>query len=165
MPDCQELIGGHSGVVFKSKFTHDSKYLISCGDDGQACLWNVNSESAAQQQQQNERQTLHDMETSSSEQDLFEIKIRASTSGHERSTKLLPTCFYSAHLYPVWDVEPFSRLNLFATGSRDSTARLWSFDRVYPLRNYCGHHSDVNCVRFHPNGSYLATGSSDKTVR
>ncbi len=38
----RELVGGHSSTVFKSKFTHDSKYLVSCGDDNTACLWNLN---------------------------------------------------------------------------------------------------------------------------
>ncbi len=41
-PNFQELVGGHSSTVFKAKFTHDSKYLLSCGDDNTACLWNVN---------------------------------------------------------------------------------------------------------------------------
>ena len=68
---------------------------------------------------------------------------------------------YSGHLYPVWDLEAYSRLNLFATASKDGTSRLWSFDHIYPLRIYCGHQSDVNCVRFHPNGAYLATGKTN----
>lgn len=86
-----------------------------------------------------------------------------TVNGDSRRANLAAS--YSGHLYPVWDVEPFSTLNLFATCSKDDTARLWSFDRVYPLRVYAGHQADVNCVRFHPNASYLATGSSDKTVR
>lgn len=119
----QELIGGHSNVVFKSKFTHDSKYLLSCGADNIACLWDVNN---------------------------------FKNSFDEGKVPLV--CSYSGHLYPVWDLEIFSQLNLFVTASKDTTARLWSFDHIYPLRIYCGHQSDVNCVKFHPNGSYLATG-------
>ncbi|CAF0708661.1 unnamed protein product [Brachionus calyciflorus] len=119
-----KLVSGHSGVVFKSKFTHDSKYLISCGEDGYSYLWKINDD-----------------------------------------VSQYPICAYSAHTYPVWDVETFSMLNLFSTCSKDGKACLWSFDRLYPLRVYCGHHSDVNCVKFHPNGVYLATGSNDKTVR
>ncbi|EHB03271.1 TAF5-like RNA polymerase II p300/CBP-associated factor-associated factor 65 kDa subunit 5L [Heterocephalus glaber] len=55
--------------------------------------------------------------------------------------------------------------NLTVHGSHDRTARLWSFDRTYPLRIYAGHLADVDCVRFHPNSNTLATGSTDKTVR
>lgn len=131
----EELVGGHSNCVFKSKFTHDSKYLLSCGADNVACLWDVNN--------------ISNMDNDNS---MWLNKPRN-------------VCTYSGHLYPVWDLEIYSRLNLFTTASKDSTARLWSFDQIYPLRIYCGHQSDVNCVQFHPNGAYLATGSSDKTVR
>lgn len=82
---------------------------------------------------------------------------------------------------PVWDVEwgPFGVY--FASASRDRTARLWSSDRLTPLRMYTGHLGDVNvsgptpflsivqadtqCIKFHPNTMYLASGSSDKSCR
>lgn len=38
-------------------------------------------------------------------------------------------------------------------------------DRTYPLRIFAGHASDVDVVQWHPNCQYIATGSSDKTVR
>ena len=47
----------------------------------------------------------------------------------------------------------------------DRTSRLWSTDRVHPLRLFVGHHDDVTVVRFHPNCHYVATGSSDRSVR
>ncbi|CAE6383066.1 unnamed protein product [Rhizoctonia solani] len=73
---------------------------------------------------------------------------------------------YRGHQAPVWDVQWAGVSGgWFATGSRDRTARLWSAERVSPLRVYAGHLSDVDCVRFHPNGLYLATGSSDWTCR
>lgn len=72
----------------------------------------------------------------------------------------------------------------FATASHDRTARLWSTDHIYPLRIFAGHLSDVDvfhpcslvathskkvvclqCVKFHPNCNYVATGSSDKSIR
>ena len=36
---------------------------------------------------------------------------------------------------------------------------------VNPLRIFSGHLSDVDSVKFHPYCNYLATGSSDRTVR
>ena len=153
MMHCDELVGGHTGSIFKSKFTHDSKYLLSCGEDGLACLWNMKKTKL------NNRFDFSYYESEHEEEE-EEVINNSNTSD---LTSL--TCSYSGHLYSVWDVEIFSRLNLFSTCSKDGTARLWSFDRLYPTRIYCGHQSDVNSVRFHPNGSYLATGSSDKTVR
>lgn len=79
-----------------------------------------------------------------------------------------------------------------ATGSRDLTARLWSTEREHPLQTYIGHTQDVDvnihfpfdlsshhskafsiafpnfafqAIAFHPNGNYIATGSTDLTVR
>jgi transcription initiation factor TFIID subunit 5 len=89
---------------------------------------------------------------------------------------------FRGHENPVWDVK-WSPIGIyFATASRDRTARLWSTDRTSCLRIYAGHLSDVDvrfvvllllfrlshpaqCLQFHPNSLYIATGSSDWTAR
>ncbi|VAI20161.1 unnamed protein product [Triticum turgidum subsp. durum] len=53
----------------------------------------------------------------------------------------------------------------FASASHDRTARIWSMDKIQPLRIMAGHLADVDCVQWHVNCNYIATGSSDKTVR
>lgn len=72
---------------------------------------------------------------------------------------------YRGHNHPVWSVawSPFG--HYFASGSHDSTARIWSTDRISPLRILSGHLSDVDAVTWHPNCNYIATGSSDSTAR
>ena len=30
---------------------------------------------------------------------------------------------------------------------------------------FAGHLADITCTRFHPNSNYVATGSSDRTIR
>ncbi len=162
-PNFQELVGGHSSTVFKAKFTHDSKYLLSCGDDNTACLWNVNK--TKENLENKEKEEEEEEEEREEEDDLFNTKLKSSWSKNYNPAQTSLVTSYSGHLYSVWDLELYSQLNLFATASKDSTARLWSFDRIYPLRIFAGHQSDVNCVKFHPNGAYIATGSSDKTVR
>lgn len=99
---------------------------------------------------------------------------------------------YKGHTYPVWDVRFAQHGYYFATGGHDKTARLWATDQHQPLRIFAGHYSDVDvslcfllflklsclkrrffyyyfvflqCVQFHPNSNYIATGSSDRTVR
>ncbi|KAF3843994.1 hypothetical protein F7725_016042 [Dissostichus mawsoni] len=42
---------------------------------------------------------------------------------------------------------------------------LWATDHYQPLRIFSGHLADVTCTRFHPNSNYVATGSSDRTIR
>lgn len=54
---------------------------------------------------------------------------------------------YRAHSYPVWDVAMSPLGYYFASASMDRTARLWSTDRVQPLRIFAGHLSDVEVQR------------------
>uniref|UniRef100_A0A8D8SGS8 TAF5-like RNA polymerase II p300/CBP-associated factor-associated factor 65 kDa subunit 5L n=1 Tax=Cacopsylla melanoneura TaxID=428564 RepID=A0A8D8SGS8_9HEMI len=71
---------------------------------------------------------------------------------------------YSGHDLTVWSVEACSK-GLALTASRDSTARLWSLEHLYPLRIFVGHKQDVTCAKFHPKVTYIGTGSYDKAVR
>ncbi|GFP82620.1 transcription initiation factor TFIID subunit 5 [Phtheirospermum japonicum] len=71
------------------------------------------------------------------------------------------TFFYLHH-----QIQQFSPAgHYFASASHDRTARIWSVDRIKPLRIMAGHLSDVDCVQWHANCTYVATGSSDRTVR
>lgn len=72
---------------------------------------------------------------------------------------------YQNHLYPVWSIAVSPLALYFASASRDTTAKLWTTDRLFPIRVFALHSSDVNCVRFHPNCDYIASASSDRSVR
>jgi WD40 repeat protein len=64
---------------------------------------------------------------------------------------------------PIWDLE-FSKINPFfsSCGGKNSLF-LWASDRLFPIRMFLGHNSDVNIVKWHPNYKILASGSSDGT--
>ncbi|KAF0907072.1 hypothetical protein E2562_014674, partial [Oryza meyeriana var. granulata] len=80
------------------------------------------------------------------------------------STKLnVNLVCYKGHNYPVWDVQFSPVGHYFASASHDRTTRIWSMDKIQPLRIMAGHLSDVDCVQWHVNCNYIATGSSDKT--
>lgn len=72
---------------------------------------------------------------------------------------------YQGHQYPVWDIDNGEQDVYFVSGSMDGTARLWTTDRVQPLRIFAGHLSDVNSVALHRNINYVLSGSSDRTCR
>lgn len=71
---------------------------------------------------------------------------------------------YQGHSRTIWDLTSWAD-QYFASASQDRTAKIWVSERTYPVRSLAGHSTDVNAAVFHPNGSYLATGSADKTVR
>ncbi|CAB1108406.1 unnamed protein product [Ectocarpus sp. CCAP 1310/34] len=56
---------------------------------------------------------------------------------------------------------------LVATGSSDSTAKVWDVERGYCTHNFRGHTGVVSVVAFHPDSKRLTlvTGSEDTTVR
>lgn len=74
---------------------------------------------------------------------------------------------YRSHNSPVWDVRFSPQGHYFVSSSADRTARVWCTSAPSPLRMLVGHDSDVDCVAWHPNCSYVFTGSSspDRTVR
>ena len=45
------------------------------------------------------------------------------------------------------------------------TAHIWNMNQHYPLRILVGHEGDVDCVKFHHNCNYIATGGADRSVR
>jgi WD40 repeat protein len=75
------------------------------------------------------------------------------------------------HTLEVTSVAFHPSKNLLATGSKDRTAKLWSFhpDGSNPVctdtANVNGHTGEVTSVAFNPRGNLLATGSRDCTAK
>ena len=66
---------------------------------------------------------------------------------------------YKSHRFPIWDVKWCGVGHYFASASNDCTARVWAMDEAQPRRVMVGHLADVDCVAWHPNTNYIATGS------
>jgi WD40 repeat protein/GTPase SAR1 family protein len=52
-----------------------------------------------------------------------------------------------------------------ASGSFDSTVKVWDRASGKPIRSFQGHQSKVRTVAFSPDGRWLASGSDDNTVK
>lgn len=66
---------------------------------------------------------------------------------------------------PSWNVDISPWGHYFAVSNQNSSSLLYSFEYGTPLRIFVGHNSDVNSCKFHPNESYLLTGSDDCSAR
>ncbi|EQC41260.1 hypothetical protein SDRG_01235 [Saprolegnia diclina VS20] len=55
---------------------------------------------------------------------------------------------------------------VFATGGADKEIKLWVFNAQHLtyVHGLSGHDRSVNCVRFSPNGEFLASASDDSTI-
>ncbi|KAG2301284.1 hypothetical protein Bca52824_029935 [Brassica carinata] len=73
-------------------------------------------------------------------------QIQQCSKAVEHEIKRNLVC-YKGHNHTVWDAQfsPFG--HYFASCSHDHTARIWSMDRIQPLRMMAGHLSDVDFSR------------------
>lgn len=63
------------------------------------------------------------------------------------------------------DCDPTS--TLVATGSADSTIKVWDLERGYCTHNLKGHSGVISALKFHPNHRHikLVSGSDDSSIR
>ncbi len=54
---------------------------------------------------------------------------------------------------------------ILASGSQDSTIKLWDVATKTNIATLSGHNNKVNTVSFSPDGTILASGSQDRTIR
>jgi len=69
------------------------------------------------------------------------------------------------HLGWVWDVAVSPDGRWAASGSADSTVRIWDLETGACSGTLRGHSGDVNCVAISPDGSQVLSASDDQTIR
>ena len=154
--DAMVLIGHKGGwPVYGVDFCRDGRHLISCGGDGTIRLWDTYATGSIGAPEPKYSKTNSSASpTPNSSKSNAEIKGAA-------------LCVYRGHAIgtPVWDCKFSPSGYYFASGGMDNTVRLWTTDRIAPIRAFTGHLSSVGCVAWHPNCNYVFSGSDDRTVR
>lgn len=140
---CVKTMRGHAGWVRDVSPSHDGRFLLSTGDDMTARLWDLSA---------------------------VDPEIRATMMGHDHVIECCALAPPTSYRYIV----PFAGMTkppppgntaaFMATGSRDKTIKLWSWQGTC-LRTLSGHDNWVRALAFHPGGKYLLSVSDDKTIR
>ncbi|KAJ1899979.1 hypothetical protein LPJ66_001777 [Kickxella alabastrina] len=71
---------------------------------------------------------------------------------------------YRAHTGSVLDVDWLDNTT-FASCASDRNISIWHDGTPTPTRTLVGHTGDVNALRWHPSGKYLASGSDDGSLK
>lgn len=176
-----KTLTGHSLTIWDIKFTKDGKYLVSGSYDRTLKIWNVESE-----------KMVADLKDHSDAIVAIAMspdgKLMASTSD-DKTIKIWNTASWSLirtlktpEHNQAADFSPDSKWLL--TGGRDKPSagellqnffgdshynkgvsmRLWDVQSGELLQTFSHHANDVNDVAFSPDGKWIVSGSSDRTI-
>ncbi len=70
-----------------------------------------------------------------------------------------------AHTNWVKSAEFSPDTRLIASGSEDTSVKLWDVTSKANINAFQDHSMGVNSVRFHPDGTCIASGSQDHTIK
>jgi platelet-activating factor acetylhydrolase IB subunit alpha len=113
----------------------DGRYVVSAGNDRAATIWEVSSGDAVARLLGHENK--------------IECCVVAPAASHEYLAALVPKKSHEEGLF-------------VATGSRDSTIKLWN-ERGQLIKTLAGHDTWIRGLAFH--GKYLISVSDDNTIR
>ncbi|KAJ1772419.1 hypothetical protein LPJ74_001509 [Coemansia sp. RSA 1843] len=71
---------------------------------------------------------------------------------------------YKGHAGSVLDIDWLDNTT-FASCAADKSIIVWRDDSTSPVKTFTGHKSDVNAIKWHPGGKFLASASDDGTVK
>ncbi|KAI0031260.1 WD40-repeat-containing domain protein [Vararia minispora EC-137] len=165
----------HANSVFASKFSKDSKWLISAGLDCTTCVWNIPEKRIY-------KQVRHggcclDLEWVG--EDIFAVCCSDNKVHIMHIDGTAPFASFIGHSSEVNSIKYNPATNHLASCSDDSTARIWSLDTIRATVTteqtvkitecivFKGHSAPVNNIGWAgpPGAEVLVTSSFDSTSR
>lgn len=71
----------------------------------------------------------------------------------------------ATNLGAIWDLQVSSNRSFAVTAGNDSIVRLWNLDKLREQKRFKGHEEPVFAVAISPDGTLIASGGHDTTVR
>ncbi|XWS43711.1 hypothetical protein CRYUN_Cryun16bG0127100 [Craigia yunnanensis] len=164
---CQE-IQAHEGSIWTIRFSTDTRFLASAGEDKIIHVWEV---------QECESQDQSGLLEAAG--NLHEKKKKGKGSSNKKGNPIpdyvhvpetlfslsdRPVCSFKGHLDDVLDLS-WSRSQQLLSSSMDKTLRLWDLETKSFLK-LLAHNDYVTCIHFNPmDDNYFVSGSLDAKIR
>ena len=154
------VLRGHHGDANVLAFTPDGNTLVSAGDDHVIRLWRT-ADGALAKTLEGHTKAIWILEVSPDGKSLF-------SGGDDHGARLWDLDKGTSRELPAVDMVYSGSFSadgrLLAWSAGDATARLMSLADG-TIRTFAGHRAVTRMVALSPDGSVLATGSDDQTVR
>ncbi|KAL8581336.1 hypothetical protein ACOMHN_034415 [Nucella lapillus] len=156
------MLRAHSGPVYRTQFTPDCSYLLSCSRDCTVRLWDIAKRTNVALYRGHSG-AVWDMCYNP-------VTNHFATSSRDLTVKLwnldrgFPLRSFVGHEQDVQSVAVHPNGNYVASGSADKTVRLWDIQDGKCLRTLCGHRGSVLALAFSPNGLMLASAGDDRRI-
>ncbi|XP_068662553.1 uncharacterized protein [Aristolochia californica] len=177
-------IQAHQGSIWCIKFSVDTRYLASAGEDRVIHVWQViESEAVISGPEESNFSPSRSIANGSPDRpplaDHYPSKRRGKLSSSTRKSSIpdyvvvpdtvfslsdKPVCSFQGHLDDVLDLS-WSKSQLLLSSSMDKTVRLWDMESKACLKLFA-HNDYVTCIQFNPvDDRYFISGSLDAKVR
>ncbi|MEW6494938.1 MAG: NB-ARC domain-containing protein [Cyanobacteriota bacterium] len=163
---------GHTSWVGSLRFSPDSKILVSGSFDNTVRLWDIQTGECLQTLNK-DNIAIHEVAFSPDGQllacacdnhtvllwDIGSVQSRPTSHPGEQLVAV-----FTGHSDAVHAVAFSPDGRTLASGSQDSTIKLWDIQQRKCLQTFLGHSHGVWSIAFSPDGQLLASGGQDNTV-
>jgi WD40 repeat protein len=155
----QWTLDGHGGRILSIIYSPGGRYLATASEDNTALIWDAETGEALVGMY-GHNDWVHEVAFSPDERRLATVSLDRTVRLWDAASGQLLAILYG-HSNGVSGVS-FSPDGTLATGSYDTTARLWAAQNNTVLS---GHSAWIFGLAFSPDGTRLVTGSEDATIK
>lgn len=149
---------GHTNRVRHVDVSPNGKLLVSCGDDGNVILWNIERKTHKCYKGHKKRVWT----VSFISNDEF-VSAGEENDIYLWNTNSITPKILMGHSNWIWDLSYFSEKKLLVSSGEDNTCILWNMDNREVVARFSDHTKWLFAASFSPSGKYIVTASADSS--